>query len=140
MRTKRDKTRAGLALVLSAIALFVLIGFVGMAVDLGFFLSTRSQMQTAADLAALAGARDLAAGRPPEYIVASVRADAALNGAVHQNEATLVQVDADESQVAVEIRRDAPTFFSRIFGRNEMTLVSRAVARPLGGGHVALSE
>jgi uncharacterized membrane protein len=140
MRTKRDSTRAGVALLLSAIVLAVLIGFVGMAVDLGFFLSTRSQMQTAADLAALAGARDLAAGRPEAYIEHSVRADAALNGAVHQNEATVVKVQTGTDQVAVEIRRDAPTFFSRIFGRNEMTLVSRAVARPLGGGHVALSE
>ena len=139
MRTTKHRSRTGIALLLSAVVLGVLIAFVGMAVDLGYFLSTRSQMQTAADLAALAGARELAAGRPAAYIEQSARADAALNGAVHQNEATLVNVEATGGRVAVEIRRDAPTFFSRILGRNELTLVSRAAARPVGG-EVALVE
>ena len=140
MRTKPDSMRRGIALLLSAVVLGVLIAFVGMAVDLGFFLSTRSQMQTAADLAALAGARDLAAGRPAAYIEQSARADAALNGARHAHEDTAVRVESLPDRVAIEIRRGAPTFFTRIFGRNQMTLVCRAAAEPTGGGHVALVE
>ena len=137
MRKRKD---SGVALLLSAIVLGVLIAFVGMAVDLGFFLSTRSQMQTAADLAALAGARDLAAGRPAAYIEQSARADAALNGARHAHDETTVKVESTQDRVAVEIRCEAPTFFTRIFGRSEMTLVSRAAAKSMGSGHVALVE
>ena len=139
MRTRIDSTRSGIALLLSALLLGVLIAFVGMAVDLGFFLSTRSQLQTAADLAVLAGAGDLAAGEPAESVVGAVLEAAALNGVESGREATTVEVRTLADQAEIEIRREAPTFFTRIFGRNDLTLVARATAR-VAGGQVALTQ
>ena len=53
------KDDAGVIALLAAVFLPVLIGFAGMAVDLGMLYSSRLQLQNATDAAALAAARDL---------------------------------------------------------------------------------
>src|SRR4051794_4520625 len=53
----------GTILVLSAILLVALMGFVALAIDLGMMAAARAQLQTVADAAALAGARQLASDR-----------------------------------------------------------------------------
>lgn len=127
--TKRTQTRErrGIALILSALLLGVLIAFVGLAVDLGYWVSTRSQLQTAADLAALAGALDLSAD--------SAEACARLNG-LQPNEAKIV---VEGEKVTISVERDAPAFFSRIAGLHHQKLTARAAARQIGGQAV-LSE
>jgi len=46
----------GIAVVYIALILFALCGFVGLAIDIGYMYTTKSQLQNAADAAALAGA------------------------------------------------------------------------------------
>jgi hypothetical protein len=50
------RNRQGLALPFAALMLFVLLGLVGLAVDLGFLMGARNEAQKVADAAALAGA------------------------------------------------------------------------------------
>src|SRR5205823_5354771 len=57
---KTVRERRGQALVLTAILMPVLVGFVALAVDIGGIATAKAQLQTAADAAALAGARQLA--------------------------------------------------------------------------------
>jgi len=123
----RRHPESGIALLLSALLLGVLIAFVGLAVDLGYWVATRSQLQTAADLAALAGAQDLSE--------AAARECAGLNG-IDENE---TKVRLENGRVEVEIRRQAPAFFSRIVGHHQTTLTARAVAIQ-AGGQVVLTE
>src|SRR2546422_931554 len=54
-RRLRKQTR-GQALVTMAVSMVVLLGFVGLAIDVGMLMVTRNEMQNAADAAALAGA------------------------------------------------------------------------------------
>src|SRR5215212_8189936 len=55
----RRHPRRGAALVYTAIVLFVLIGFVGLAIDWGYMTWTAQKLQNAADAAALAGAQQV---------------------------------------------------------------------------------
>ncbi|SEG42563.1 Putative Flp pilus-assembly TadE/G-like [Bryocella elongata] len=56
-RFLRDQT--GQALIISAIALSMVVGFLGMAVDVGHLWQVKRQLQTAADSAALAAAMEI---------------------------------------------------------------------------------
>lgn len=58
-----DTRRNGTILVLAAMVLVVLLGFVALAVDVGILAQARAQLKTVADSAALAGARQLASER-----------------------------------------------------------------------------
>ena len=53
------KESRGVTAVVVAIALSVLVAFAAVAIDVGYFLSTRNELQNVADAAALAGARTL---------------------------------------------------------------------------------
>ena len=51
--------QAGASMVLMAFALVSLIGFMGLAIDVGYVLVVRNELQNAADAAALTGAKYL---------------------------------------------------------------------------------
>ena len=122
---KRLHDDSGQVLIISALCMTCLLGFVGVAVDVGLLLREKRLLQTAADSAAIAGAAELINGD----VTAGAKADASLNGvtdgvngatvAVSQPKAGYVQVIASQSQ---------PTFFMRLFGRTSMTVSARAVA------------
>jgi len=67
---------SGQALIFSLLAMTVLFGFMGFAVDVGVLLRAKRAMQTAADSAAIAGAAELNYGGA----VTAADAAAALNG------------------------------------------------------------
>jgi len=60
-----NKANKGQILVLVALSLVVFIGFAALAIDVAYFYHTRHQLQGAADAAALAGAAELDANKPP---------------------------------------------------------------------------
>ena len=55
---RNSKDESGQVLVLTAASLVALMGFMGLAIDVGMLLRTQRQMQIAADAAAVAGALD----------------------------------------------------------------------------------
>lgn len=59
MRTRRNHSRTGAVMILVVIATVALFTFVALAIDLGMLAVARTQLQDAADLAAMAGARTL---------------------------------------------------------------------------------
>lgn len=59
MKQRFRTTRRGGALVVMGIVLFVIVGFVGLAIDWGYMTWTAQKLQTAADGAALAGAQQV---------------------------------------------------------------------------------
>ncbi len=57
----RRKSDTGQALILVAVSLFVLLGFLGLGIDLGYMRYVQRQMQILADAAAIAGAKEIQA-------------------------------------------------------------------------------
>jgi hypothetical protein len=112
-----DQSQRGQVLVIVAIGLTVLLLFVALAVDVGFWYGQRRHMQNAADAGALAGAYELCHGTPSNYVAAATDY-AERNGADHVR---VLRVDANGAPnsesgttVVVSATVDAPTFFSRL--------------------------
>jgi Flp pilus assembly protein TadG len=64
----RTDDRRGAILVLAAVLMIVLLGFVALTVDNGFIQLTRTQLQSAADAAALSGAMELSGTLDPALV------------------------------------------------------------------------
>jgi hypothetical protein len=115
------------------IAIFVLMGFVALATDLGLFWSKRRQMQTAADAAAIAAAVALRTRTSPTSAATSV---AALNGFTNGASGVTVAVNSpplsgsyagDPNYVEVVIADPEPTYFLRLLGYTSVNVSTRAV-------------
>lgn len=73
------RSERGVVSILFALLLPLLLGFGAFAVDYPFLLVARSEMQTVADAAAMAGARYLGEGGVPNWDIAIAQAQTALN-------------------------------------------------------------
>lgn len=136
--------KRGTVLAVSVAALTVLIGSTALAVDLGMFITARTQSQRAADAGALAGAMMLA---DPSGLESEARQEArhfANRHEVlgHNAQVTDADVDVimDSSKVRVRVRHRLPTVFARIFGADsvEVATVGAARAAPAGGASCPL--
>ena len=146
------RSEAGQALVLTALLLVVLMGFAGLAIDMGVMRYEKRLQQTAADAAAIAGASNL--GFPD---VESGAQDAAArvgftdNGGGQVSNCAggaaagtiCVQVNNPPltgphqgiiGYVEVLVAEVHPTYFMKILSINTETITARAVAGNLGPG------
>ena len=142
--TARQK-EAGQALLITVLGITVLIGALGLGIDMGYYRYQKRQLQTAADAAALAGAQAYPSGT--SYITPA--ATQALNsdgyGASSGTTATinnpptcttsapcnLPATDPNHGQpnfVEVVLTQNQPTFFSKIFGVTSVPLTARSEA------------
>ena len=149
-RTRRvsaaRRNQAGQVLISTALAAVVLVGFAGLAVDMGILRYQRRVQQSAADAAAIAGATDL----PSNYRAGAVNA-AAANGFTDNTAggdcgvppanlavgSVNVGVCAppiagphagEQGYVEAYVSAGQPTFFMRILGVNKKTITARSVA------------
>lgn len=146
-----QRAHRGQILIITAAAMIVLIGIAAIVVDLGMSWMLHRQEQNAADPAALAAARWLRdpLTLAPTWNQGMAEADACFyareNGFFADDDASCSAAFAsDELQVLtppqsglfsgttgfvqVIIREQHPSFFGRIFGRAEATVVTDAVA------------
>ncbi len=77
-KTMKHKQQRGVVSILMALLLPLLLGFGAFAIDLPNLLSIRAQMQTAADAAAMAGARYLGEGGTTNWSAAIAQAQSVL--------------------------------------------------------------
>ena len=110
----------GQVVVIAALAMVVLVGFLALAIDGGNANAQRRAMQNAADPGALAGARALALGEDTEA--------AATEYAVNHNGADSAEVTVDGQTVTVVARKSFPTFFAGVIGIPEMATSAEATA------------
>ncbi len=147
--TQSDRPkRRGATLVLTALLLVAMLGLVAFAIDVGYIMLVRTQLQVAADSAVMAAAANL--GKPAHEIVASADEYAGY----HVAGARPVDVDPADVElglwdsgsrtfspsgrmgnaVRVTTRRDgstngeAPLFFARLFGKRSFPMSASAVA------------
>ncbi len=118
-----DRHRRGQILVLVALALFVLVAFVALAVDIGHIYRERRHMQNAADAGALAGAREICHGEPSQ---AEARAR---EYAVDRNGAQGAEITISGGvTVTVVTTETVQTFFAGLMGFNEVPVAADATA------------
>jgi len=147
------KNEEGQALLTTALAMGVLMGFLGLAIDIGVLRYEKRLQQSAADAAAVAGASDLAYGG---YVAGAQNASAANgftdNGGGEVSNCTspgaaigtvCVQVNnppqtgphaGSPGYVEVLVASVQRTYFMPVLGINQSTVVARAVAGNLTGG------
>ncbi len=122
-----------------ALSLIVLLAFMGLAIDLGYFRSVKRQMQTAADASAMAGAAEL----PFNNATTAAKADSAANGFTDGINGVKVTVNnppvsgqhaGDTKYVETIVSQNAPTFFAKALGIQSVSIQARAVAH-LGSGN-----
>ena len=134
VKVKVLRDESGQVLIIAALCMTCLMGFVALSVDVGLMLRAKRVLQTAADSAAIAGAAEIISGT----WYAAAQADAAQNGVTNGvNGATVTPRTNgpstgphvnNQAYVEVIVTQTQPTFFMRVFNRNTMDVTARAVA------------
>lgn len=142
----RRRRRAAIV-VLAALLLTIMMGFMAMAIDLGYIVLVRTELQSAADSAALAAAGSMS--QSENDIIASAQRYASLNLAANRpvtlsdgdvefgtwdaSALTFTPTGSVGNAVRTTVRFDSQTanrglFFARIFGKEHFALEASAVA------------
>src|SRR5437762_12133853 len=92
VKTYSARHSGGQTLVLTALMLTVLIGFVGLAADTGYFFDYRRRMTAAADSASVAGALEALRNPDSTQVVTVARTAAAASGFIDGTDGICVEV------------------------------------------------
>jgi Flp pilus assembly protein TadG len=129
---KRAKTagrsESGQAVVLSVVWMVVLLGMAGLVIDVGSWYRSQRDLQSQADAAALAGAQDL----PVNTSTASgtAKSYALKNGfTLPTSGITISSTIVPDDSINVKVDKNAPTFFSKVFGVATVPVRAEATAR-----------
>jgi Flp pilus assembly protein TadG len=134
------KGEAGQAIALVALGLVVLLGFVGLGIDIGQLRYVKRRVQSAADSAAIAGAQELLYSD----VSSAAKADSATNGFTDGVSGATVTVNNPPlsgphtgSSLYVEaiVSENQPTFFAKVLGISSATVSGRAVATQTSGSN-----
>ncbi len=138
MKRMRDESGQAAVFVLVALLIPCILGFVGLATDVGFLLQAKRHMQIAADAAAIAGAKQIRVqGATASTIRAAASAASAQNGYKNGSNGVTVTPSypaadgphAGQAGYAEAIVTQVqPTFFMKLFSINSMPVSARAVA------------
>jgi Flp pilus assembly protein TadG len=135
-RQSSFRGQRGSIMLLTTLAITVLMGIVGLAIDGGALYHHRRIMQTAADAGALAGGSEIKRGQTSR-VQASALAATATNRFTNGSSGVSVTVNHPPSSgfyagnaqfVEVLITQPSPTYFMRVFGWNTVPVPARAVA------------
>ena len=127
---KTTKNEDGQVLVLMALFLVFLIGFVALVLDVGVVSLTKANLQNAADSAALAGAYDL-----PDTSIASSTAMyfAGLNGDGATETTVVSPYNGDPTKIQVTCKSTVAYTFASVFGFTTTDVTALAVAQKISG-------
>jgi Flp pilus assembly protein TadG len=129
------RDESGQTLILVALSLTCILGFVGLATDVGTMFHAKRNMQVAADAAAIAGAAELPYGTT--NMTTAAQDGSAQNGVTNGVNSAVVTVNTPPKSgvyqglagyVEAIVSQPQPTFFMQLFKRTSMTVAARAVA------------
>jgi uncharacterized membrane protein len=112
------------------------IGFAGLAVDVGFLQFEKRRIQSAADAAAMGALREMERGNTD--LVAAGQNDSSLNGFADGVNNTTVTIhnppnsgsyNGVTTAVQAIVQRTVPTFFMQVFGQRGVVISAQAVAQ-----------
>lgn len=118
------KNRSGQSMVLVALVMVVLLCFVALVTNVGALTVTKSDLQNAADAAALAGAQELPDDPSQARIVAQNYST--VNG--KPGDITTVDIGEDNKSITVKISRTESTLFGKLLGSETSTVSADATA------------
>jgi hypothetical protein len=129
-----QSAKRGTAIVLIALAMVALIGFMALGIDFSMMNFYGQRMQNAFDGAALAGAAELKVNANDDTNVTNAKAKAVLTAAQHgiTIATTDVTVFSSNQRIRVEKTITYPALFAPILGRNTLTLYRKATAEKTG--------
>ncbi|MGQ9559632.1 MAG: pilus assembly protein TadG-related protein [Candidatus Oleimicrobiaceae bacterium] len=128
VRAKWRQDQQGGALAISCLALFISLLVCGLAIDVGAILVARSQLQAAADAAALAGARGLING---EQVAISFAVEVFGRNKVQNRPLSLGPEEVSfpaATQVEVRVTRPVQLYFLQLARLDKVEVTARAVA------------
>jgi uncharacterized membrane protein len=148
MRGKTMKRgNRGQVLVFVALAIFVLLGFAALGIDVGYMYTVRHELQRSADAGALAGAsvfretglnsddataRDLAIVRATDYATRDEVSRSRLNTVPGDVVFVSFPQETNKMRVQVDVQRTAPLFFARVLGWANKAIPATATAEAYG--------
>ncbi len=139
------KAQRGQVMVLVALSVIVLLGFMGLATDLGFLWAVRRKAQTAADAAAVAGANATLGSDSSAYSSAATDV-ASLNGFTNGSQNTTVSVSQPSptgypsgTYVQVNITKTVQTFFLGAVGYKTIPITVTALAGNTSGPNTLIA-
>jgi Flp pilus assembly protein TadG len=139
---KKLRDESGQALIISALCMTCLLGFVALAADVGVMLRQKRLVQTAADAAAIAGALEI--NYSSGSISSAAQAAAVQNGFTNGTNGATVTINhgpasgphaGNLSYVEAIVSQTQPTLFMSLFGVLNMTPTARAVAQNGGSSY-----
>jgi hypothetical protein len=131
---KKWANESGQAVVMTALAVFCVMGFTGMGIDVGMLFQAKRAMQTAADAAAIAGAQQYVYDQ--SLYVSAGKAASAANGYTDGTNGVTVTVGPPTTgphagmagAVQAVVSQPRSTFFMKILGFGTVPVSARAVA------------
>jgi len=143
MRTTSHALRSerGATLILVAVAMTAMLGFLALAIDLGMLYVAHSDAQRAADAAALAGAsafldnsNSAAVGPARQRALEYAQRNTFQNGPIDSANVAITVLQ-DSNKVGVYIHRDSvPTLFARVLGIRTVPIAAFAAAQAIQAG------
>ena len=131
---RRGADQRGYVLVMVALVLVILVGFVALAVDSGFLVDSRTAGQGVADSAALGGAFTFVTSpTAPQPLTATTHATAIATDQAILGDGVVagdvsVTVDVPNQRVTVDLTYPEETYFARVLGINSADIGVQAVA------------
>jgi Flp pilus assembly protein TadG len=132
LRAKRAKAagrnESGQAVVLSVVWMVVLLGMAGLVIDVGSWYRSQRNLQSQADAAALAGAQELPDSTSQAGGLATTYA--LKNGfTLPASGITISGTVVPDDSITVKVDKNAPTFFSKVFGVTTVPVRAEATAK-----------
>jgi len=145
-------TDGGAISVLAALTMTMLVGFVGLGVDVGYAYYCQDKLQTTTDAAALAGAQMINVGSGGTATTTATQYSASGTSSLNQYAqltatmapgypvlkcltSTGVSCSGPDNANAIEVSQQAavPTFFARLFGMSSWNISATSLASARGG-------
>lgn len=137
----------GVALVMTALAMSALLGFMGLAIDVGMLFQTKRKLQIAADSAAIAGTLEYLYTNSLTSATTYADNASSANGFTNGSNGITVTVHdppadgpnaGNSSFFEAIVSQPTPTFFMSLFGFKKITVSARAVAGVPTNGQVCM--
>jgi len=128
---RRSHNEEGQAMVMAAFAMVVILGFGAFAVDIGHIAVQKSDLQNAADAAALAGVVEMPSNANAETVAvnyAKTNGMSVLSNKVTLNGETVSASAIGKNQLRVECSREVDYYFAGVLGFKSKVITAVAVA------------
>jgi Flp pilus assembly protein TadG len=127
--TTRPTKHSGQIMIIFALAVVVLTGFVALGIDVGYALSQRRELQNSADAAALAVAQAMLVGTTDHDVLNDTATNyIAANGFDNANVSLTIDTDATPETVTVDITSNVQKFFIGLVYQGPWKVGAHAVA------------